>query len=191
MLPDGECSPHHLWTSHGTHTQRSLWDQCIPLSLKTAALPTLGWQAPADGSCCWIIILHLPVRSPQHFPLTSLGCHLTALHIMFSFFRKLRIQEAGSNYENQTSQCRRQFFANVEMLSHLPSLFEEPCDLRLHSSVLEAGAEAIPHRQPFRKTKTRGVFPLTGPNLRSEKPRFAFEHCTNLGKFRAVLEKTK
>lgn len=77
------------------------------------------------------------------------------------------------------------------MWSHLLSLFEEPCDFSLCSSVLEAGAEAIPHRQPFLKTKTGGVFPLTDPNLRSEKPRFAFEHCTNLGKFRAVLEKTK
>lgn len=70
-------------------------------------------------------------------------------------------------------------------------MFEEPCDFPLHSSVLEAGAEAIPHKQPFPKTKTGGVFPLTDPNLRSEKnPRIAFEHCINLGKFRAVLEKT-
>lgn len=85
----------HLWTSHGTHTWRSLWDQCIPL--KTAALLTLGLQAPADGSCCWIIIHRLSARSPHHFSLTSLGCHLTALHIIFSFYRKLRIEEAGSN----------------------------------------------------------------------------------------------
>lgn len=144
----------HLCASHGTHTQRSLWDQCIPFSLKTAALPTLGLQAPADGSCCWIIICCLSARSPQHFSLTSLGCHLTALHIMFSFFRKLRIQEAGSNQENQTSQCHRQFFANVEMLSHLPPLFQELCDFPLCSSVPEAGAEATSHRQPFCKTKT-------------------------------------
>lgn len=71
----------HLWTSHGTHTRRSLWDQCIPWSLKTAALPTPGLQAPADGFCCWITIRCLSARSPQHFSLISLGCHLTALHV--------------------------------------------------------------------------------------------------------------
>lgn len=150
----------HLWTSHGTHTQRSLWDQCIPLSLKTAALPILGLQAPADASCCGIIIRCLSARSPQNFSLTCLGCHLTALHIMFSFFRKLRIQGTGSTYENQTPQCRRQFFAHLEMLSHLPSLFEEPCDFPLHSSALQAGAEAIPHRL---QDKSRRGFPSHRP----------------------------
>lgn len=124
VLPDGESSPPHLWTSHGTDTQRSLWDQCIPLSLKTAALPTLGLQAPADGSCCGSLSAVCLRGALNTFSLTSLGRHLTALHIMFSYFRKLRIQEAGSNQGNQTSQTHRPFFANVEMLFHLPSLSE-------------------------------------------------------------------
>lgn len=75
----------HLWTFHGTPTLRSLWDQCIPLSLKTAAPPPLVCRLLLMVPACWIIILCQSVRSPQHFSLTSLRCHLTALHIVFSF----------------------------------------------------------------------------------------------------------
>lgn len=49
-----------LLTRRGIHARRSFWDQCMHLRLTAAAIPTPSLQAPANGSCCWVII-HLSV----------------------------------------------------------------------------------------------------------------------------------
>jgi len=113
------------WASRGTPARRTLWDQCVHLSLRPAALPARS-QAPAGGSCCWLIVRRLSASSPRHLPVTPLRCHLLHCASRFRFLGSWSSSGTRKQQRDPKISAPQAFRADAAAFSHFPVAVGKP-----------------------------------------------------------------